>query len=152
LWGQNSILRWTNTEPIQININKIDIKIKFDDKYNVYGYVFQSQITNLFYIDNSIISQIFSKNSDYKFQIIRFDDVNGIVEVSRKGVLELQSSNLHYKDEYIARIINKNKSYYVIGYDFEGILINDIKNKYIPSTPVKLIVANKNSKIIEFSL
>jgi ribosomal protein S1 len=107
-----------------VNLDRIGIKIKFGNNRSAMGYVHQSELSHLVFIDDATLKEILERERDYWFVIKRFDDLGESVELSRKRYFTNSFDDLVVGQEDYTIMINKSKrKLFLYGDKFEGILL-----------------------------
>ncbi len=138
-----------------VESNRFNVNIKFEDEMIAQAYVHCSELSDIIYIDEKTLCQVFDIGKEYKFIIKKLIDDFQIVELSRKKFFEKNYDKLDYGKEYVGKIITSKKGMKILQSElYEGRILSSHKFRTIPKDKVKAIIARKDdmTKEVEFEL
>ncbi len=125
-----------------IDDDRIIILLSFNTDKHLEGYVHKSELSNICFVDNSIINRILLSNKEYYFVVKRIDKRFQIVELSRKEFLREALNKVDYGSLYKATAICRvHGNLYLHGDVLEGLLIDVVSSSVSLGEEVTVIPA-----------
>jgi ribosomal protein S1 len=136
-----------------IDTDRAIVYVKYGEDQYIEAYVHKSEVSNVSFVDEVLMSKILSRNEEYDFLIKRKDPRLKIVELSRKRFLTNNLENIAYGETYRARIIGSvGDKIYLHGENLEGFLLSGGLTSATPGKTISAIPAriDLGTKKIEF--
>lgn len=107
-----------------VSDDRIIVSISFGDGMQVEGYVHKSEISNMCFIDEVTIKNVFLPDQEYRFAVKRMDEHFQIIELSRKRYLKTEIRKIEYGNVYRVVMIRAiNGRNYAHGDVVEGFVV-----------------------------
>lgn len=107
---------------------RILVSVVADKDKRFEGYVHKAELSNLCYIDETVIDNVLSFNHDYHFFVKRIDEQYQLIELSRKKYLAHHIHMIKAKNVYAALAVKHlGNRVYMQGDEIEGFLLGHLE-------------------------